>query len=422
MRGRVRVADLAVVVAFAAARLAVLWIYLALPYRWKGLAWGDLSLYSRWSTDIIETAATPTTSTWMYPPGAIPVILLPDLLPLRYHAGFAAVLVVVDLGVLALLLGPGRHRAGAWTWALLPPVLGVISWARLDLVPVAATAAALLWARHRPRLAGVLAAVGAAVKIWPALLAAVHLDNRRWLIWALGSGAAMVVLATLALDGTWEFAARLAGRNIQVESVLATPWLVVQAAGWPPAGDYGNGTYEILAPGSAWVSAAAAPLLLGAVALAWWASRGWDPAVRWWAMSLALLSASPLLSTQFILWLIGSTAVAAAVAGRAGRPVRRALPVVVLVVALTHAGFPVQWDALTDGGGQVGAATVATRNLLLVALTGWALVTLRSGRPRTTVNSAGAAAGADLPTPPTSTPPPPAPVPAAPTSWPSRAR
>ena len=58
----------------------------------------------------------------------------------------------------------GAHRGGAWAWVGLVPLLGLIGWARLGLVPVAATAGALLLAARLPVLAGALAALGPAAK------------------------------------------------------------------------------------------------------------------------------------------------------------------------------------------------------------------------------------------------------------------
>ncbi|MGF1664236.1 MAG: glycosyltransferase 87 family protein [Kineosporiaceae bacterium] len=413
---------LPVVGAHIAARSVLLWVYVVLPYPWKSLSWGDLGLYEQWAGEILATGAAPAGDTWMYPPGAVPVVLAPTALPLPYDLAFICLLAVLDALVLALLLGRGRHPAAAWTWALLPPLLGPLTWARLDLVPVAATAAALLWLDRRPRLGGAAAAFGTAVKAWPVLLGTVALRERRWLAWAVGTGLAAAAAATVALDGAWDFVARLTGRGIQVESVLATPWLLGQATGGDAPGDYANGTFEVIAPGTAELAALSPALVAAGVAAAWWASRGHHPAVRWWAMALALLATSPLLSTQFILWAIGATAVAAAVPGAGGRLARRLLPAVAVVVALSHLGFPVQWGGLT-GDGALAAATVSARNLLLLAVTVAVVVSLARRRPPPgPVTASAATPPAGRPRPATSAPPAPTPAPAGPTPARDRVR
>ncbi|MGF1647949.1 MAG: glycosyltransferase 87 family protein [Kineosporiaceae bacterium] len=405
---------LPVIGAHVAARSVLVWVYVALPYSWKTLAWGDLGLYREWAEEILTTGAAPAGDTWMYPPGAVPVVLAPTALPLPYDLAFVLVLAVLDALVLALLLGRGRHRAGAWAWALLPPLLGPLTWARLDLVPVAATAAALLWLDGRPRLGGAAAAFGTAVKAWPVLLGTVALRERRWLAWAVGTGLAVAAATTVALDGAWDFVARLTGRGIQVESVLATPWLLVQATGGDAPGDYANGTFEVIAPGTAELAALSPALVVAAVGAAWWASRGHHPAVRWWAMALALLATSPLLSTQFILWAIGATAVAASVPGAGAALARRLLPALAVVVALSHAGFPVQWRGLV-GDGALAAATVSARNVVLVALTVAVVAVLARSRPASTRFTPPAATPTTgVPTPATSAPSGPTPGPARP--------
>lgn len=366
--------DLAVVVAHVAARVLVVAAYTGLPDRVRGLAYGDLALYSRWAGGISTTGAAPDERTWMYPPGSVPVLLAPLPLPWSYSVAFVVILAVLDAAVLALLLTRARdggHRAGAWAWALLPPLLGLITWSRLDLVPVAATAASLVWAERRGTrwavASGAAAAIGAAVKGWPVLLGVLLFRRREWTAAALGTGLALAALATVAVDGVWDFTGRLAGRGLQVESVLATPWLVVQVLGTYPDGDFVNGTYEFLGPGTVAVTTVAPVLVVAALAASAWATRRCAPAVRWWAMSTALLATSSLLSTQFILWLVGAAAVAAALPGPEGAHVRRCLPVVAVIVWLSHAGFPIQWDGLL-GGDRWAAATVAIRNVLLVGL------------------------------------------------------
>ncbi len=401
------VGDLTIVAVHIVSRLTMWWIYAALPYSWKGLAWGDVSLYQRWAAEISRTTAVPVDVSWMYPPGAGAVIVGIEPLAGPYLTSFIVTLVVVDTAMLLLLLGSGAHRSGAWAWAVLPPALGPLSWARLDLLAVAAAAAAIVWAQTRPRLAGALAAVGTAIKAWPVLLGVLFWHRRSWVGAAVATGVGITAIS-LAFEGSWDFVSRLAGRGIQIESVLATFWLIRQAMGDSVAGDFANGSYELFESGAGSLARASSVLVVVAVAAAWWVSRRRDPAVRWLAMVMALLSTSPLLSTQFILWLIAAAAVAARVGGPDGALARRTLPAVAAITVLSHAGFPIQWGELT-GDGDLAAATVATRNLLLVATTAWLLVALGRSVP------AGVNPAADQTTPqpsrPTTTVVPPTPDP-----------
>lgn len=371
------------VLVWAAARLAVGVGYLVTDFPGRRLAWGDLALYESWSSTIAATGSTPDAVTWMYPPLTAVLLGLVGLLPGPFGPVWVTGMLAVDLAVLVLLVGAvrrGCHPAGALTWAVLVPALGLLAWARLDLLPVAAAAGALLLAGTRPLLAGALAALGTATKAWPVVLGLLFLRERRWLVGAIGTGLAIAAAASLLLGGAWTFVLNLSGRGIQVESVLAVPWLLRQLLGGEIAGDFVNGTYEVIEPGAATLAAASPALVVLAVAAAWWLCRGCAPALRWYAIVCALLATSPLLSTQFVLWLIGAAAVAAALPGPDGALARRSLPVVGALTVLSHAGFPLQWAGIV-GDGQLAAATLVLRNLLLLGLTVWLL---RAAAARTT--------------------------------------
>ena len=262
----------------------------------------------------------------------------------------------------------------------------------------------------RPRLSGAIAAIGTAIKAWPVLLGLLFL-RRQWISAAVLTGLVAAAVATLAMDGAWDFVPRLAGRGIQIESVLATPWLVRQGFGASIDGGFTNGSYEIIGAGAEALARVGSVAVVVAVAAAWWLSRGWHPAVRWWAMVMALLATSPLLSTQFILWLIGACAVAATLHGRDGDLARRGLAPIALITVLSHAGFPVQWGDLTNGEDNMAALTVAARNIILVVTTGWLLLSLR--RPPAVQAPAAPTAerSAGRPTPATTIATPPRPAP-----------
>jgi hypothetical protein len=52
-----------------------------------------------------------------------------------------------------------------------------------------------------------------------------------------------------------------------------------------------------------------------------------------------------------------------------------------VLVLLTHLSFPVQWTGIV-GDGQLAAVTLLARNLLLVSLTVWLLLSVRGGAAR----------------------------------------
>src|SRR5262245_2463165 len=175
-----------------------------------------------------------------YPPGALPVFLLPALgSDDEYDGLFEALMLVcgaalvgfVAAGLAARRVSPGWLAAGVALAALLPLLLGPLLLSRFDLWPAALTAgalAALLTGRARLAL-GVLG-VAVAAKIYPLVLLPVILlflwrqRGRRETLISLAVFAAVVVLivgpfAVLAPHGLWESVTRQTDRPLQLESL-----------------------------------------------------------------------------------------------------------------------------------------------------------------------------------------------------------
>ncbi|QMU68521.1 glycosyltransferase 87 family protein [Streptacidiphilus sp. P02-A3a] len=129
-------------------------------------------IYQGWS-QVLATGTFPLDDmTWQYPPLAALVMLLPGWLPWSYFTGFLVMVAACDALATALLLRAWRRggsRAGVWLWVLAVPLLGPTVFCRFDLVVTVVAVAGLLAAARRPVLGGVLAGVGAMLKVWPAL-------------------------------------------------------------------------------------------------------------------------------------------------------------------------------------------------------------------------------------------------------------
>ncbi|MDK7698446.1 glycosyltransferase family 87 protein [Cutibacterium avidum] len=140
---------------------------------------------------------------------------------------FATTMLLLD-ALLAVAMWIHGHRAGALWWIVLVPFLGPIMWNRFDMVPAVCMGLAALWYRRHPAACGVMIALGAAVKLWPALLILPMISRHKAAIRrliAFGATGVALALASL-LDGGW---GRLvspltwqSGRGLQVESVPAT--------------------------------------------------------------------------------------------------------------------------------------------------------------------------------------------------------
>ena len=82
---------------------------------------------------------------------------------------FALIMVGLDALTTVLL-----WRRSAWMgalWLAFGTAIGPITYFRIDLPTATLVALALLWSSARPRTAGALLGLAAAVKLWPALLA-----------------------------------------------------------------------------------------------------------------------------------------------------------------------------------------------------------------------------------------------------------
>ncbi|HEY9330191.1 MAG TPA: glycosyltransferase 87 family protein, partial [Streptomyces sp.] len=134
-------------------------------------------IYHGWY-DVLSSGSYPQSDvTWQYPPAAALAILSPGLLPfLDYASAFFVLAFLCDALVLGLLLyagrGAARRTAGAWVWVAGVPLLGTTAYARYDVMVTAVAVAALLAGIRHPRLLGALAAFGALLKVWPALVLA----------------------------------------------------------------------------------------------------------------------------------------------------------------------------------------------------------------------------------------------------------
>ncbi|MDU3568996.1 MAG: glycosyltransferase family 87 protein, partial [Cutibacterium avidum] len=212
------------------------------------------------------------------------------------------------------------HRAGALWWIVLVPFLGPIMWNRFDMVPAVCMGLAALWYRRHPAACGVMIALGAAVKLWPALLILPMISRHKAAIRrliAFGATGVALALASL-LDGGW---GRLvspltwqSGRGLQAESVPAT--VPVYQHFKNPDGGYKvemskYNAFEIFGPGaSTWQSlstilmALTVALAIG-VALLSWRRNGLDHRSAVLADLViigALIIANKTLSPQYFVW------------------------------------------------------------------------------------------------------------------------
>jgi glycosyl transferase family 87 len=239
--------------------------------------------------------------------------------------------------------------------------LGGVILTRFDLVPAALVAAALALAVvGRTRAAALVVGLGAAVKLYPALLVpllavdAWRKGGRRELAIVLGLASAPVALAYVAFlaiapDGVLDSFARQLGRPLQIESVGAGVLLALhQAAGTALSWTSGSGSQNLTGAGADSLAVVQGVAQLVAVALVWVGyARGPstpERLVRYAAASVvAFVALSKVLSPQFLVWLVLLVPLVGGLRRRA------AVTLTILACALTAVWFPARyWDLVRD--------------------------------------------------------------------------
>jgi hypothetical protein len=330
-------------------------------------------IYQGWY-EVLRTGTFPLDDvTWQYPPAAALAILSPGLLPfLEYTSAFFVLAFLADLAAFALLqyagLRRGKSLRGAWVWVVGMPLLGPTVYARYDVMVTAVVIAAILAGGRHPRVLGALAAFGALLKVWPALLLVGAVKRKAW-------GAAAVTAVVLALlfavsmPGAFAFLTFQRDRGTEVESLGSLVFHVARHHGWQGQVLLNYGSVEFLGPYVGIVSTAA--LLLTGLAFGWllvWRLL----ATRFLAHTLAdaafvavlmFTATSRVISPQYMVWVVGLAAVCLVFRGS-----RMVLPVWLVLAAsfVTVLEFPI-WFAHVVASDALGITLLVVRNGLLVA-------------------------------------------------------
>jgi hypothetical protein len=351
----------------------------------------DVALYQAYGERVADGLVPYRDFGFEYPPAALPALVLPALVTGSLHAyRIAFVTEMALVGVLAVLafdavlrgldVRRGARVVSLSVVALAPLLLVGVILTRFDLVPAALVAAALALAVvGRTRAAALVVGLGAAVKLYPALLVplmavdAWRKGGRRELAIVLGLAAAPVALAyvaflALAPDGVLDSFGRQLGRPLQIESVGAGILLALhQAAGTALSWTSGSGSQNLTGAGADSLAVVQGVAQVVAVTLVWVGyARGPstpERLVRYAAASVvAFVALSKVLSPQFLVWLV----LLVPLVGGLRR--RTAVTLTILACALTAVWFPARyWDLVRDFD-PLASWPVLFRGLVLLGL------------------------------------------------------
>ncbi|HSU37032.1 MAG TPA: glycosyltransferase family 87 protein [Propionibacteriaceae bacterium] len=335
-----------------------------------------------------------------YPTPVVWILLLPYGATggsrVGYLVAFIIFMLILDAAfTYALYRSAGRRHGDAVDfWLIFVALIGPLSYLRFDILPAVLAGGALLAARRRPWITGALTGLGAAVKLWPALLILSFLAYRRdrkaaGLAFVLvGFGLAAVSLLTggwsrLVSPLTWQ-----SGRGLQIESIWATPLMVARAIrprNWT-VDKSAYQAYEIFGPGVyAWVQISNLVTVLGLAVIAVLVVRGYraggsTPVAVGFAVVATvaiMIVTNKTLSPQYLLWLGGPVA-ALFVLHRTARPeeqraIIRVAGQLVALALLTHLVYPQLYDGFLGLRGRpmiiVSTVVTALRNVALVLFT-----------------------------------------------------
>ena len=345
-----------------------------------------------------------------YPTPVLWLLTVPWLLglgtPTGYVIAFVFLMLVLDVGFSWTLWKTGGRMRGQalvfWSGFLL--LAGPTAYLRFDIVTSVLAGWALISVmRHRPDVAGAISAIGASVKLWPALLWPALLGgDRRQQIRAtstfFGTGILLVIVSLIwaGWDRLLSPLSWQSGRGLQVESIWATIPMLMRSLG---IGDFVVAVsrfqaFEIWGPGVAFFSTVAdvaffSGLIAMVCAYALWIRRGSGRLIEAFALMmfvvLLMIVTNKTFSPQYMIWLGGPMSAAFTILGQEEnnsfiystdrRHIKWSSILIAWILLLTTLVYPIGYGNLVrDYPGAVGylqlpvTLALATRNLLMLGL------------------------------------------------------
>ncbi len=359
-----------------------------IPYLGGTLVINDVTLYEQWA-QILQSGRFPVgDEMWQYPPLVGPLFALGALIPPDPRLGLMLLMLAFDALTFVVLMrrtAKGDSLEGPWTWIAAGMLIGPVWLTRFDVVPALFAVLGLL-AVARPLRSGAFLAVGALLKVWPALLllAVPRRGFGKALVGFVATAATILLTLVLTMDGAASFASEQRARGLQIESVPAWFFLVAHHLGWERTFVYRYGAMEVSAPGVE--AAALAITVLGAIGLAALAILRFtgrfdraNPADIGLVVVLFSMITSRVLSPQYLIWVAAIAAVCLL------DPTTRMRPVIIMLMPVAALGqilYPMHYNWLMSDEWN-GLALQSARILLLVVATAWGLLRLLdTGRRR----------------------------------------
>ena len=341
----------------------------------------DYGIYMRYGDKVVHEHAVPYRDFALeYPPGALPMFVLPSLVRSSQYQHVFQVLGALCLAAAAFAAYLISGRRAAVLTAIAPLALGSVVLSRFDLWPTALAVLSLAAAvRGRRGLSAVLIGTAFAAKLWPLLLVPLlgvwiarsegGRAAARWLgIAAAAAAAWFLPFVILSPSGVaHSFHAQIA-RPLQLESLGAAVLIALHhTAGTSLSVVSSYGSQNVSGTGSHAVEVATTVVGLLALAAAYVAFARGDADVydllRYAAGVVAIsIAFGKVFSPQFLIWLIPLVPL---IRGRRGA---FAIPAFFTALVLTQLWFPSRYWRLADSFAQAQSWELLARDLAVVAL------------------------------------------------------
>ncbi|MCB0901976.1 MAG: DUF2029 domain-containing protein, partial [Actinobacteria bacterium] len=189
-----------------------------IPYLGGTLVINDVTLYEQWA-QVLQSGRFPVgDEMWQYPPLVGPLFALGALIPPDPRLGLMLLMLAFDALTFLVLMrraARGDSLEGPWTWIAAGMLIGPVWLTRFDVVPALFAVLGLL-AVARPVRSGAFLAVGALLKVWPALLllAVPRRGFGKALVGFVATAATILLALVLTMDGAASFASEQKARGL----------------------------------------------------------------------------------------------------------------------------------------------------------------------------------------------------------------
>ena len=360
----------------------------------------DTPVYQRYGDAVLDTGAVPYRDFSLeYPPGALPVFILPSLAPAGdYRTAFEVVMLLCGAAAAAFVVlalaasgaDPRRLYGAAVLAGIAPLALGSVVLTRFDLWPAALTAGALAaFAADRSRLGFAALGIAVAAKVYPAALlpiAFLYTARRRGgretgagvAVFALVLAAFLLPFAVLSPDGLASSLERQTSRPLQIESLGSALLLAAHQVGsYEPTVVSSFGSQNLVggAPDAlATLQTALQALVVVCVWLLFAVRRGTREELfaASAASVVAFVALGKVLSPQYLVWLVPLVPL---VGGRRGLA---ASTLFLAALVLTQLWFPSRyWHLVAFEAGPTWL--LVARDAVLIALAAVLAAAIRPG-------------------------------------------